>query len=455
PLAHRSLARRWPGVYGVLVSRTNLLDDLVVGSVKNNGIKQIVFAGAGNGRAFITTAHRGQHRTDPSLSAVPGAGDPQLTTAGIGRADVWVFDAQSPGAGPGGTPLEIVSLFGDTPRALAVSTDGNTVYAAVFHSGNKTAVVAEGAVCNGFGTATCTGDGVTSPNGLAGGLLPGGVPGPSTDAHGAPAPEVGVIVKHDDATGTWRDVEGRNFSNGIRFTLPDYDVFAVDADTLETSATISGVGTVLFNMAVNPANGKLYVSNTEAINEVQFEGPGSFGGSTVQGHLAEARITVIDGNTVAPRHLNKHIPYATLPAPPGTANHSLATPTQIAVSATGATVYVAAFGSGRVGVLDAAALESDAFDPEVASVDYLTVSGGGPSGLVLDEARGRLYVSTRFDNGLSVIDLSTGAERAHLKMPNPEPAAVVEGRPFLYDANLTSSNGEASCASCHIFGDMD
>src|SRR5262249_23472778 len=27
--------------------------------------------------------------------------------------------------------------------------------------------------------------------------------------------------------------------------------------------------------------------------------------------------------------------------------------------------------------------------------------------------------------------------------------------PFLYDSLLTSSNGEASCASCHLFGDMD
>jgi hypothetical protein len=29
------------------------------------------------------------------------------------------------------------------------------------------------------------------------------------------------------------------------------------------------------------------------------------------------------------------------------------------------------------------------------------------------------------------------------------------GRPFLYDAFGTSGNGEASCSSCHIFGDMD
>jgi hypothetical protein len=36
-----------------------------------------------------------------------------------------------------------------------------------------------------------------------------------------------------------------------------------------------------------------------------------------------------------------------------------------------------------------------------------------------------------------------------------EPSSLTEGRPFLYDARLTSSNGEASCAACHVFGDLD
>ena len=40
-------------------------------------------------------------------------------------------------------------------------------------------------------------------------------------------------------------------------------------------------------------------------------------------------------------------------------------------------------------------------------------------------------------------------------MFNPEPTAVVEGRKFLYDATLTSGNGNDSCASCHLFGDGD
>jgi YVTN family beta-propeller protein len=141
-------------------------------------------AGPLGDRVFITTAHRGQHRSDSSISSVPGAGDPQLTTPSVPRADVWVFVADSPGAGVGGTPLKIVKLFGDTPRALTVSADGTSVYAAIFHSGNQSAVVNEGRVCDNFGTSQCNGDGISSPNGLNSGRLPGGLPGPSTNAAG-------------------------------------------------------------------------------------------------------------------------------------------------------------------------------------------------------------------------------------------------------------------------------
>jgi hypothetical protein len=212
-------------------------------------------------------------------------------------------------------------------------------------------------------------------------------------------------------------------------------------------------------MVTNPASGKLYVSNTEAFNHVRFEGPGIFGGSTVQGHLAETRVTVISGGAVTPRHLNKHIDYSKLAGSsefdPTAKNHSLSTPLDMAVTSDGRTLFLAAFGSKKIGVFDTAALENDSFDPRLASANYLTVSGGGPSGLALDEARGRLYVMTRFDNSVKVIDLATKQEIAQAALPNPEPASVVEGRPFLYDATGFSGNGEASCASCHIFGDMD
>ena len=64
----------------------------------------------------------------------------------------------------------------------------------------------------------------------------------------------------------------------------------------------------------------------------------------------------------------------------------------------------------------------------------ITVSGGGPSGLALDEPRNRLYVLTRFDDAISVVDLASKAELQHFGLVNPEPTSVTAGRPFLYDA---------------------
>src|SRR5580693_5259103 len=159
--------------------------------------RDVVFAG-NPVRAFITTAHRGQQRSDPSLANVPGAGDPQLTTAGVPRADVWVFDPANLGVTLGGTPLQIMSFFTDTPRALAVSPDGNTVYVAGFKTGNQTTTIAQQRVCTGFQpNQSCA-----LPDGS---MSPGGNPGPSTDSIGEPAPEVGLIMKFNNNDGHWED----------------------------------------------------------------------------------------------------------------------------------------------------------------------------------------------------------------------------------------------------------
>jgi DNA-binding beta-propeller fold protein YncE len=395
--------------------------------------RDIVFAGPGRDRAFITAAHRGQNNPN----------DPQLTTPGVGRADVWVFDAGNLGSSLGGNPLAILSLFADTPRALAVSPDGSRVYAAALLSGNQTTALHDLFVTNG---------GPSAPDGR-------GLPAPTTNHAGVPGPETGLIVGFNGSN--WVDELGRIWDDMVKFNLPDKDVFTIDA-MANPPAQLAGaagfhasVGTVLYNMAVNPVSGKVYVSNTDARNRVRFEGPGDFAGTTVRGNVHQNRITVLDGAQVLPRHLNKHVDFdACCAATPNSENdRSLALPTEMVVSSDGATLYVAAFGSSKVGVFSTAALENDTFVPD--DDDHIEVSGGGPAGLQLDEARDRLYVLTRFDNAVSVIDTQTGVETEHVSLYNPEPADVVVGRRFLYDARFTSGNGTTACGSCHVFGDFD
>jgi DNA-binding beta-propeller fold protein YncE len=387
--------------------------------------RDIVFA---KGRAFVTAAHRGQNT----------GRDPQLTTEGVGRADVWVFDPAALGTTLSGTPVTVLSLFSDTPRGLAVSANGATVYAAGFATGNRTTTVAERLVTNN-----------------------GGLPPPLTSVDGTRAPWTGLVVKYrvgtPDGLPHWLDELNRVWDAQVRFSLPDTDVFAIDA-TLpvpaeKPSSAVSGVGTVLFNLAVHPTNGKVYVSNLESFNEKRFEGHNNFGGTgSVRGHLAESRITIINGTTATPRHLNKHINYAA-EGTPAEAAKALAFPTGLSFTADGQTLVVAALGSSKLGLFKTAELDADTFTPSESN--QVTLTGGGPTGLVLDAKSKYAFVLTRFDNGISVVDLAGKKQLSHQKMYNPEPLSIVKGRPFLYDAKLTSAHGDSACFSCHIFGDND
>lgn len=411
----------------------------------------IVFAGANHNRAFITTAHRGQN----SLI------DPELTTPSVGRADVWVFDADAlaTDTSMGGTPLNIITLFTDSPRALAVSADGSKVYAAGFKTGNQTTVITETIVTDHGGVPKATLNVDTDGNGVPEAHM--------TDVNGNMQPLTSLIVKFID--GKWVDEDGKDWSEFVKFNLPDKDVFVIDAnaDVPAEIANYAGVGTILFNMITNPVSGKVYVTNTEALNQNRFTGPANslppspetpdaprIPYTTLQGHFAESRITVL-GDGVTPIHLNKHIDYNDCCAPVPNAENakSLAQPMDMAISRDGKTLYVAAFGSGKVGVFNTTELEDNTFVPNVSN--QIQLSAGGPAGVVLDEANKRLYVLTRFDNAISIVDTTSKSEIDHIAMYNPEPANIVEGRRYQYDAALTSSHGDSSCALCHVFGDMD
>ena len=176
----------------------------------------------------------------------------------------------------------------------------------------------------------------------------------------------------------------------------------------------------------------------------------------MRGKIAFSRITVLDNaGNVTPRHLNKHIDYSACCTLNPTENAtSVAFPIGMEITANGQTLYVAALGSSKVAVYNTAQLENDTFVPNTAN--QIPVSGGGPTGLVLDESANRLYVLTRFDNSIKIINTQskteigqrvdvqsrTGAHRQRAALPLrclvQLPATAI--RP---------------CFSCHIFGDTD
>jgi sugar lactone lactonase YvrE len=377
--------------------------------------RDIVFAGAVRERAFITSAHRGQN------SPV----DPALSTPSVGRADVWVFDSTMLDDTPGGIAGQIVTLFGDRPRPLAVSADGLRVYAGIFLSGNRTTAIGP----NNFSKS-----------------------GPRTSADNVDQPDSGLIVRFNGVS--WVDADGTSRNSFVPFSLPDYDVFEIDAESLAVTRRVSGVGTILFNMVVNPVDDTVYVSNLDSNNHVRFSGTTTRGNTSVRGQLVNQQITVVGaGQDVRKRPVNTHIDFNAATGTQAERDLSLSTLLDMAITQDGQTLYATAFGSQKVGVFDTSQLANGTNSP--SSEDQVDLSAGGPSGIVLDEVNNLAYVLTRFDNGISTVDLDRNEELGHVTMFNPEPPEITSGRRFLYDARVTSGNGNDSCASCHIFGDTD
>ena len=190
------------------------------------------------------------------------------------------FDAVmccAPGTGGFSTYANYANIPAGT-LLLSIACDDDTVVGDVDAKRifNQTTSILEGLVCDGGASAgPCTPTTATN--------APGGLPAPNVDADNVAGPETGLIVKFDSGVNQWLDTLGRDWSNVVRFNLPDRDVFAIDAAAAIPVATSSfqHVGTILFDMVQNPVNGKVYVTNTDANNAVRFEGPGLNGATTV------------------------------------------------------------------------------------------------------------------------------------------------------------------------------
>jgi len=312
-------------------------------------------------------------------------------------------------------PVDIPLAMSD-PRSLAVSPDGLTVYVAAHDSGNKTTVVPRDVVA-----------------------AMGGPPPPNPPKHPTtpPAPEVALVVKHNGVS--WQDETAGNWDAAVPYTLLDNDVCAIDAVTLAVTASFGGIGTALFNIAVHPGSGLLYVSNIESFNHIRFE-------PNLSGQFAHNRVTRVIPSVsfVLPVHLNQHINYG---VPEGNAlerSSSLSTPLDMAISEAKSEIYVAAFGSAKIGVLNLNATVTRRIDV-----------GQGPAGVAVDESRDQLYVYNRFSSSLSVVDLGDDSSVELSLGYDPSPSNVLDGRGFLYNAENFSAHGDLSCATCHVFGRTD
>jgi len=366
-------------------------------------------------RTVVDTIQVGDEPTDVAFAS----GRAFVTLAG-NQDRVKVYNASTRAL------LTTIDIFGDDPRALAVNAAGTEVYAVVLESGNQSTTLFEALVADG-----------------------GGPPPPSPPRSGSlgPAPAVSLIVQRNPATGDWEDEDGNDWSAYVDFNLPDYDVFVIDADAATSTVIrrLSQVGTSLFDVAVNPGTGELWVPNTDARNLVRFE-------PNLRGHLVETRVSIVHpvSGGVTPLDLNPHINFAVTPGPPMELAGSLAHPVSGVFNSDGSTYYVAGLGSEKIGVVDTSS----------ATVDQLIDVGPGPSGLAVNQADTRLYVLNRFDNTISVVDLTAGSESDRIGVAgpaefDPSPDVIKVGRKFLYDGQLSSGHGDTACATCHLFGNFD
>ncbi|HWX41670.1 MAG TPA: hypothetical protein VN345_11020, partial [Blastocatellia bacterium] len=257
-----------------------------------------------------------------------------------------------------------------------------------------------------------------------------------------PAPEVGLIVKWNGSA--WVDERGNTkWTQFVPYTLSDVDLTLIDATTnaprIQTEVT--GIGTHIGNAVLDSAGSRLYVLNDDAHNEVRFE-------PNLSGRFISSRVSIVNFGAQTPGvtavDLNPHINLDVSAGSDAERAQSLALPADITRSADG-TLYVAATGSAKVGVLD-----------QTGAVQARISVGQGPTGLAIDDPRGRLYVLNRFDQALSIVDVKARAETGRVPIGsfNPEPQSVRDGRRFLYDGSL-SAHGDLACASCHLNGHRD
>jgi len=364
------------------------------------------------------------------------AGTPLRAFVSVSQEDrVRVYDPLDLAAAPVNVPIH-----GRQPRALARSADGEFVYAAVHLAGNRTSLVRFLDIAEGEMPL----DPAFPRSSALGGRLP---------------PRVGLIVQQQG--GAWRDMYGNDWTARMPFAVSDVDVAEIRTATSEVTRTFGNLGTVNFALAVSPTDGRLALTATEARNLLRFE-------PRLRGHTVDTRLALLTPEGVPGiRELNPHIDYSVSPGAAGERDSALGTPTGVAFAPDGARVYVTSLASDRLGVVDvsqgapgpplARETGETRLDrvPRYSGVIARVPTVAGPTGVVVDGERGRLYVVGRMRGELQTFDAASLAPVATASIGfDPTPPPIAEGRRVFY-GGFTSGHGDQSCASCHVFGDFD
>jgi YVTN family beta-propeller protein len=371
------------------------------------------------------------------------AGVPQRAFISCSQANlVQVVDPANPLATPVNVPLQ-----GEDPRALAVDATGTKVYVAIFESGNKSTVLAGGFDIPGFTIPNA----VSDPAGPYGGVNPppntGSTFTPAQNPANPPALAVPHIVKKN-AAGQWMDDNGGNWTSlvsgsnaslsgrPVGWDLADNDLAIINTATLGVTY-VKGLMNINMALAVHPGTGRVTVVGTDATNEVRFE-------PNLNGRFLRVRLSAVDPINPTAAHpfwdVNPHLTYTTSTVPQATRDLSLGDPRGIAWNATGTRGYLTGMGSNNVVVIDAA----------TTSRAGLVNVGEGPTGVVVDNALGRVYVLNKFGASVSTIDTATNTELSRTAFFDPSPPAIKLGRKHLYDTRKTSGLGHVACGSCHV-----
>ena len=242
--------------------------------------------------------------------------------------------------------------------------------------------------------------------------------------------------------------------------VPDRDLFVFDTATDTPVDTVTGVGTLLYDLAVSSGD-QVFVTQTEARNEVN-------GGNNLSGQnnliVLQNRIFLNQIGQVncggASCSVQADIE---LEPPPGSpVPTALATPYGIAISDDDSTLVATAAGSSRLMTLDAAT---------GAVLDTLDLNAGVaadfgqqiPKGVALrsDGTTGApqtAYVLNTLENTVSVVDVSAPGAIVHTAKfgvgSDPTPDPIRRGR-IAFNSGFGSTDGTFSCGSCHPDGNTD